>query len=73
MNTKMMKSGSMIDTAIQQWKQHVSDAEGGIAYCDQALASDLEPWERKEYEKVKAKHVAELPALRNHLEYLLTL
>lgn len=72
MNTKMMKSGSMLSTAIEQWKQKVSDAEGGIAYCDQALASDLEPWERKEYEKVKASHAAELPALRSHLDYLLS-
>lgn len=72
MNTKMMKSGSMLATAIEQWKQRVSDAEGGIAYCDQALASNLEPWERREYEKVKASHLAELPGLKSHLEYLLS-
>jgi len=72
MNTKMMKSGSMLSTAIAQWKQSVSDAEGAIAYCDQQLDSLLDPWERKEYESVKAKYVAELPGLKSHLDYLLS-
>lgn len=67
----MMRSDSMMSTAIADWTQKVKDVENGIAYCDQALATDLEPWERKEYEKVKANYVAEIPALRSHLDYLL--
>lgn len=68
----MMKTGSMLKHCIEQWTQQVSDAEGGIRYCDEALSYDLEPWERKEYEAVRAKHVAELPVLRIHLDYLLS-
>lgn len=68
----MMKTGSMMSHAIEQWKRHIKDAEGVIAYCDQALDSDLEPWERKEFEAVKAAKIAELPALRTHLEWLLS-
>lgn len=67
----MMVNGSMHSMAVAQWKQMVQDAERGIVYCDEALASNLEAWERKEYEKVKQKHVDELPALKAHLAYLL--
>lgn len=68
----MMTNGSMHTQAVKQWEQMVQDAERGIAYCNEALASDLEPWERKEYESVKQKHVEELPALKTHLDYLLS-
>ena len=67
----MMVNGSLHQQAVAQWKQKVQDAERGIAYCDEALASNLENWERKEYEKVKQNHIAELPALKAHLDYLL--
>ena len=67
----MMVNGSLHQQAVKQWTQMVQDAERGIAYCNEALASDLEPWERKEYEKVKQHHIAELPALKAHLNYLL--
>ncbi|QJI10935.1 hypothetical protein GuL6_014 [Buttiauxella phage vB_ButM_GuL6] len=69
----MMVNGSMQTQAIKQWTQMVQDAERGIAYCNEALASDLEAWERKEYEAVKQKHIDELPALKAHLNYLLNM
>ena len=52
---------------VEIWQQRVSDCKGGIAYCKEALASDLEPWERKEYEKVLANDEAELPGLEAQL------
>lgn len=67
----MMVNGSLYQQAVAQWKQKVQDAERGIAYCDEALASNLESWERKEYEKVKQSHLNELPALKEHLKYLM--
>lgn len=67
----MMINGSMHEQAVKQWTRYVQDAERGIAYCDEALASDLEPWERKEYEKVRQSDVDKLPALKEHLAYLL--
>ncbi|WPJ49509.1 hypothetical protein RCIP0021_00081 [Klebsiella phage RCIP0021] len=67
----MMVNGSLYQQAVAQWKQKVQDAERGIAYCDEALASNLENWERKEYEKVKQRHLNELPALKEHLKYLM--
>ncbi|QFR55886.1 hypothetical protein JC221_240 [Yersinia phage JC221] len=58
---------------VEIWEQRVNDCKGGIAYCETALASDLEPWERKEYSKLLADHKAELPGLEKQLAYVISL
>jgi len=55
-------------TALNQ----LEAAKNSVAYCEKAIASDIENWERKEYEKVlndSKKEVAHLTAhINNHFE-----
>lgn len=46
-------------------KERLQSLKGQLAYTQNALKADLEPWERKEYEMVAAeyqKNIAELEA-----------
>lgn len=58
---------------VEIWEQRVNDCKGGIAYCKEELSSNLEAWERKEYEKLLANHESELPGLENQLAYVISL
>lgn len=38
---------------IKELNRKIKEYQSGIEYCDNALKSNLEKWERKEYQQVK--------------------
>ena len=44
--------------------------KNSIDYCNEALAAELEPWERKEYEYVLELTVEQLKKSTEHYQYL---
>lgn len=66
-----MKTISMSNHGIELAKRKVSDIEGVIRYCQEALDSDLEQWERKEYSKVLEHNIVRLEEAQAHLNRLL--
>lgn len=59
--------GHYIDLA----KDKVKKLKGVIAYCQKAIDSNLEVWERKEYISTMEKAKIDLGRANKHLEYLL--
>lgn len=53
---------------IQVWKEKVFSLEGQIEYCNKALASNLEAWERQEYQSVVKSKEIELAEARAQLQ-----
>ncbi|QPI17970.1 hypothetical protein POP12_178 [Pectobacterium phage POP12] len=51
----------------------VANLQGGIDYCMEALSSELELWERKEYTSILQTKQEELLRAKEHLEYMKTL
>jgi len=51
----------------------VETFKGGIEYCEKALSSDIENWERKEYAAVLEDRRVNLVKAKEHLQYLLKL
>lgn len=45
--------------------------KNGIAYCTEAIESDIEKWEEQEYMAVKSDYEEELKEKENHLNMLL--
>lgn len=51
----------------QQLEMKLQDAKNGLAYCNEALNSSMELWERKEYEVVALDRIREINKIENHL------
>lgn len=53
---------------IAQIEKEISSLFGQIAYCNAALASDIQDWEKKEYADVIARNYDRIGKLENHLD-----
>jgi post-segregation antitoxin (ccd killing protein) len=49
--------------------ERIASLEVGIAYCDTALAAELENWERKEYQQVRDEAAATLAQIKAAVEF----
>jgi len=56
--------------------QHIEKLEslkGQLSYTKEALTNNLQNWERKEYETIKAEYIQEIKDLEDHIELCKTL
>lgn len=53
---------------IAQIENEISSLFGQIAYCNAALVSDIQDWEKKEYAGVIAANYDRIGKLENHLD-----
>jgi hypothetical protein len=53
-----------------QLTQDLKSAKGQLSYTNNALASNLENWERKEYEQVKQMLIEEIESLEFRIKLL---
>ncbi len=54
----------------KQLEQDLERAIKGIAYCELALNSELQNWERKEYQAVLKMNTEEAESLKERIEFL---
>lgn len=50
--------------------QDLASAKGQLNYTNEALNSNLEKWERKEFQEVKAMLIEEIESLENRIDFL---
>jgi len=59
-----------MNVIIKQHKEEIKSLEGQARYASKALESNLEAWERKEYEAVRTEALNKAEAMRHHLARL---
>jgi len=53
-----------------QLTQDLKNAQGQLNYTNNALTSNLEAWERKEFEQVKEMLLSDITSLEMRIEFL---
>jgi hypothetical protein len=63
---------TLTKSAIASFNQEITKNQNMIIYCETALKSDLENWEKKEYQGVIDGCNEEIQWITKHIEFLTT-